>query len=253
MRKARRKAPLAALLVAALAPAAPQLAAQAPDDHAAHHPASASPSPAAPDRPPPASRPAGPSDGNGAGAAAGGSAASMGGGMEGMGAMMRPASPRLEPLYPFLMRFPDLTAEARLEVTRRAEREARAGLVALGLALEEARAAARAGDIEAGARAAVAAREAMAQIDGAQAAQRALQEGRPPREAALAWFRREMALVSPPARAESLSRASPWRHRVGIGTLVALASLLLVSFAVRVRRASKLLVRLTEPDEAADE
>ena len=168
--------------------------------------------------------------------------------------MMRPASPRPEPLYPFLMRFPDLTAAARLEVGTRAERDAQEGLAALGPALEEARDAARAGDVDAGERAALAAREALARIEGAQAAQRALQEGLAPREVALAWFRREMSLVPGAAgAADGLPRASPWRHRVGIGALAGVAAALLLSFAVRVRRASNLLERLTEPGEAAEE
>ena len=171
-----------------------------------------------------------------------------------MESMMRMATPPPEPLYPFLMRFPDLTDEARLEVAQRAEQEARAGLAALSSAVEAVRDAARVGDVEAGARAAAAAREAMAQIVGSQAALRALQEDRPPRAAALAWFRREMLLL--PAAAGTGGgppRASPWRHRAGIGALAALAAALLVSFAVRVRRASKLLARLAEPGEPGDE
>lgn len=177
--------------------------------------------------------------------------------MGGMEAMMRPASPPPEPLYPFLMRFPDLTAAARLEVAQRADRDAREGLAALERALEAARDAARMGDVEAGASAAVAAREAMDRIEGARAVQRALEQGRAPREVALAWFRREMSLVPGAAGAgvRDRPRASPWRHRLGIGALAAVAIVLLAGFAVRVRRASALVERLTksETDEVADE
>lgn len=237
MNAQRWQAPLLAFLAGALPLAILPAAGQTPDEHAAHHPA---PSPGA-------AEPAGP------GSTPEGGQGAMGSGMAGMESMMKMADPPPEPLYPFLMRFPDLTAEARLAVQERADREARAGLAALSLAAEAARSAAQAGDLEAAARAAVAVREAQAQVESAQAALRALQEGRPPREAALSWFRREMSLAGPGFdRAGGPSRASSWRHRVGIGALAAVAAGLAVSFAVRVRRASKLLARLSEQAESAD-
>ena len=245
MNAQRWRAPLLALLVGALPVAILPVAGQTPDKHAAHHSApSASEAPIAS---PEATEPAGP------GSTPEGGKGAMGSGMGGMESMMKMASPPPEPLYPFLMRFPDLTAEARVEVRERADRDARAGLAALSLTTEAARSAAQAGDLEAAARAAVAVREAQAQVESAQAALRALQEGRPPREAALAWFRREMSLTGPGLDlAGGYRRASPWRHRVGIGVLAAVATGFAVSFAVRVRRASNLLARLTERDEAVD-
>ena len=208
--------------------------AQSPDEHASHHPG-ATPT---------------------AGAMASGTNAAgapgMGGMMEGMGEMMKNmGKPPPKQLYPVLMALPELSPEQRMEVEHAAAERMQAGTKLMGHALDMLNAGAQSGDYAAMHEAMTGLREGVAELESGITARRALAEGRAPREVALAWFKREMSLTSPVARAESHSgRGLSVLHIFTMVLLVAFAFAMLAMYFFKMRRAAALFARI-EPDKAS--
>ncbi len=202
--------------------------AQKPGEHAGHHPGAATPA---------------------AGAMPGGPALA-GGMMEPMGEMMKGmGSPPPKQLYPALMALPELTPDNRREVEHAAAERMRAGTKLMGRALDTLHTGAQSGDYAAMHEATTRLREGVAQLESGIAARRALAEGRPPREVALAWFNREMSLTSPVSSAEAHGeRGLSSLHLLTMALLVGFAFAMLAMYFFKMRRAAALFGRI-EPDK----
>ncbi len=214
--------------------------AQSPDEHARHHPAAA-PAPAGGM---PAGAPA-PAGGMGAGGMPAG-----GGMMEQMGEMMKGmGKPPPKEIYPSLMALPELTPEKRAEVEQQSSLRMQAGASLLEQALVTLDAGAQSGDYASMHEATTRLREGIAQLESGIAARRALAEGRAPREVALAWFKREMSLVSPLlAEDQNSDRGVSFLHLFTMALLVAFAFAMLALYFFKMRRAAALFGRI-EPDK----
>lgn len=243
----------AVLLAVSLAPV-PAWTQTPEEDHAAHHPGAASPQAAmagtspAPSAPQP-STPA-PKGAGDMGAMAGmdGMMAASGGG-EGRAGCCGPAGPK--PFYPSMMDFPTLTPAAKARVQSEAMSRLGSGsqqITAGQAALHHAQAAHDA----AGALAALRdIRGGLALAQSGASALEALEQGQAPASAALAWFRREMAL--PDAHATDAMGGfrglSALHILVMILLVAALAGALWLQW-MRARRVGALAQRLTPGGEA---
>ncbi|MBY0514187.1 MAG: 2Fe-2S iron-sulfur cluster binding domain-containing protein [Gemmataceae bacterium] len=168
----------------------------------------------------------------------------MGGMMEGMGGMHGKAPPK--ELYPSLMSLPDLPPEKREEVRQQAQERMRSGTALMSEGLDQLSQAAEREDYAAMQQATARVREGLAQFESGLAAQRALAEGRAPRDVALQWFKQEMNLL-PPAGAESHRGVLglSWFHFVVMVLLIGFAAAMLWMYFHKMRRASQLLQDLT--------
>ena len=212
--------------------------AQSAAEHASHHPGTA----------PAAGTMAGGAPARemaGMGASAGG-----GGMMEEMGEMMKNmGKPPPKEFYPSLMVLPELTPEKRLEVEQQSSARMRAGTMLMSQALEALDVGAQTDNYAAMHEATRLLREGVAQFDSGIAARRALAEGRAPREVALTWFKRELSLASPVARAESPSgRGLSVLHLFTMVLLVGFAVAMFAMYFFKMRRAAALFGRI-EPDK----
>lgn len=216
--------------------------AQTPEEHASHHPGGTAPAAGAM----PAAPGAVPAMGEMAGAGESPTSDGMGG-MGDMGKMMEGmGKPPPKELYPSLMALPELSPEQRKQVEAQAAQRMHAGTVLIGQALDSLNAATLSNDYAAMHDAMTRLREGRAQLESGIAARRALAEGRAPREVALSWFKREMAL-SPPLTAsghrEVLGGAA--FHLTVIAILAAFAAAMIWLYFARMRRATDLLRSLT--------
>jgi hypothetical protein len=230
------------------------LRAQSADEHASHHPAAAGAG-ATPAMPGPASAMgAMPTAGGGPRAGGMGPPAGVGppGGMGDMGAMMKGmGAPPPKELYPSLMALPELTPGKRLQIEQQASERIHAGSMLMGQALDTLNAGTRSGDYAAMHEAMSRLREGTAQLESGIAARRALAEGRAPREVALAWFKREMSLVSPYVGADAHnSRGLSPLHLFTMALLIVFAATMLAMYFFKMRRASALFGRI-EPDKGS--
>ena len=174
------------------------------------------------------------------------------GGMGDMGEMMKAmGKPPPKELYPSLMALPELTPEKRQQVEQQAAERMHAGVKLMGQALDTLNAGTRSGDYAAMHEAMTRLREGTAQLESGIAARRALAEGRAPREVALAWFKREMSLVSPSAGADAHGgRGLSALHLFTMALLVVFAAAMLVMYFFKMRRASALFGRI-EPEKGS--
>ena len=199
--------------------------AQAPDEHAQHHPAPADAGAPAPMQlATPASSVAG---------------TSKGAGMMGMSG--QPA----RQLYPALMALPDLPPEQRAEIEREAYARMSAGASQMTAAVTDMTDAIARQDFavmqESTARMSAALRE----FESGLVAQRALAEGQAPRNIALRWFKREMSLADPIAvgQPHGVFGLSSF-HYLSMFLLAAFALLTSWMYVARNRRVSALLASL---------
>lgn len=190
------------------------------DPHAGHHP-DQSQSPPTPD-----SQPVAPPANTG--------------GMESMGMMGR--SPPKQ-LYPSLMELPAMSPEARQKATADAQARVNTGNAALAAAQADYHSAMLAGDFAAMSRAADRQREALAELQSGTAALRALAEGQPPRDVALAWFRGQMNLEQPSSHGELPGPpfGLSWLHVLSMA-MVGIFALTMLVFSIARRRRSLALV-----------
>ena len=209
----------------------PGLRAQAPDEHASHHPAAVA-----------AAMPAVGSSAT----PAGGTPAGAGGMMDQMGEMMKSmGQPPPKELYPSLMALPELTPEKRKQVEQQAAARMRSGTMLMGQALDSLNAGTQSGNHAAMQEAMARLREGAAQLESGIAARQALAEGRVPREVALAWFKREMGLASPVVGAESHGdRGLSVLHLFTMALLIAFALAMLAMYFFKMRRAAALFGRI---------
>ncbi|MBL4884887.1 MAG: 2Fe-2S iron-sulfur cluster binding domain-containing protein [Planctomycetaceae bacterium] len=192
----------------------------------------------------------GPPDGDGpqnAGPAGkgGGMMGGKGGGMmDGM--MKKMGAPKPKEMYSKLMDLPDLPLEERVQIEQEAHQRMLEGTALLSEGLDELSIAASNDDFASMQIATAKMREGLSRFESGLAANRALAEGKSPRNVALTWFKREMNLLPPAA-------APPGFHFFGMTLFHTLIMLLLVLFAAimiwmyffKMRRAAALLEKLT--------
>lgn len=210
-------------------------------DHGGHHPPQNANTQVSQPSPAPTSSP-------GVSTASPSASPSAGGMMEGgMEQMMERGGAAAKELYPSLMDLPSLTPERRAEIERLASERMEAGRAAMTAALERLSGASARGDYPAMQAATAEVREALAQYESGLAARRALAEGRPPRDVALQWFKRDMSLL-PAADSESatgpLGLPSRWFHYFIIAILSVFAASMIRMYYHKMRRAETLLGQL---------
>ena len=236
-RRAVRKALVVASACAVLVAA--QALSQTPDEHAQHHPAPGGASPA------PAASGAAPAM-DGMFAPGGGPPPGAGPGMmDQMGEMMKGmGKPPPKELYPSLMALPELSPEQRKQVEQQAGERMRAGALLMGQALDALNAGTQSGDYAAMHEEMTRLREGIAQLESGVAARRAVAEGRPPRDVALTWFKREMnlSLAAAPVANQPFGVA-PF-HFFTMVLLIAFALAMLAMYFFKMRRAAALFGRL---------
>jgi ferredoxin-NADP reductase len=212
------------------------VAAQTPQEHAQHHPATppaTTPAPAQPSMTMPGP-PAEPS--------------AQGGGMTGgarSGQLCCGGAPPPSPLYPAMMAMPELTPQRRTELEQQAGERMVAGSAMMSDAFGRLTAATQSGDAAAMQEANALVREGLGQFESGLALRRALAESRAPRDIALEWFRGEMNLVPltdspPPHGLFGLS----WFHYIVMLILTAFAVSMVGMYFRKMRRAETLVARL---------
>ena len=199
-----------------------------PEEHAKHHPA-----PAGVPQSPPATS-------TGAGAMSG-----MADMMQGMG-----TTPPKE-LYPRLIGLPALSPEQLAELQRDAHARMESGTRAVSDALQVLQEAAARNDYAAMQDAVGRMREGLARFDSGLAAHRAAAAGASPQQIALEWFKRELSLpMHAPPMTHGWLGWSLWHWAVMV-LLSAFAVVMVLMYVVKMRRATALLARLTEPPPGA--
>ena len=159
-------------------------------------------------------------------------------------------APPPSPLYPSLMAVPELGPERRLDLQRQAADRMSGGAAMMADAFAALSAAAQSADRVAMEQANLRVHEGLTQFESGLALRRALEEGRAPRDVALAWFRSEMNLVAltngpPPHGLFGLS----WFHYVVMGLLVMFVVTSAAMSFGRMRRAEALVARLAGGQE----
>lgn len=218
---------------------------QTPDEHAAHHPGQDKGGAAGM---PPGGMPKGKDgaagmapDGKDAGKDGG-----MGGGMEGMmdGMMKKMGVPPPKDIYPSLIGLPELTTEQREQLSSQAQERMRSGVALLSVGLDRLAKATEAEDYAAMQEATGQVREALARFESGVAAQRALGEGKPPRQVAMQWFKSEMSLQPPQGVEIRGSYGLSILHYFTMALLIAFAVAMLAMYYFKMRRAAALFGRL---------
>ncbi len=221
------------------------LRAQSPDEHASHHPGQAGGAMPAAGAMTAAS---GAAPGMGAMPATGGSPASRGPGggmMEGMGEMMKEmgGGAKTRELYPSLMDLPDLPLAKRLEIERQAGERMQFGVTLMNESLDyllQATDKQNYAEMQAGT---ASLREGLARFESGLAAQRALAEGKAPRNVALTWFKREMNLL-PLATAGPGAPHVTLFHFFTMALLIAFTLAMVAMYFFKMRRAASLFGRI---------
>ena len=222
---------VAAALGATLAQADP------PVDHAAHHTGGGAPPPPPPPAPSEtAPMPPGPAPGMGAAAPAAG----------GCGGMMGCMGGGAKPFYPALMDMPSLTPEARKFIEAEAAKRLGAGSEAITTGQAPLHHALSANDPAAMQQALAGLREGVLLAESGAAALQAANEGQPPRQIALTWFKEQLSV---PAENGMAISGGPWGlswfHLTTMAFLIAfLLGAVLIHYA-RLRRIDGLVQRLT--------
>lgn len=218
--RATRSRLMAAVLMVLLV--APTLRAQvSPEEHAKHHPQGG-----APQQP-------------------GGTQSVAPGGMEGMMEGMLGKPPK--ELYPRLMELPSLTPEQREEMQRAAHERMESGTKMMAEAMDILLTRAGVNDYAAMQDAMNRLREGAARFDSGLSTHRAIAEGRSPQDVGLQWFKGQMNLAEPPVTGRHGWLDWSVEHWIVMMGLAAFAVVMVGMYFVKMRRATALLRRLTEP------
>lgn len=206
---------------------APTLRAQvSPEEHAKHHPQGSTPQQ-------PSGTPSGAS-----------------GGMEGMMEGMHGGTPPKE-LYPRLMELPSLTPEQKEELQRAAHERMESGTKMMGEAMDILLTRAGLNDYAAMQGALNRLREGAARFDSGLSTHRAIAEGQSPQQVGLQWFKHQMNLPEP-----QMPEPHGWLgwslgHWLIMVLLAGFGLAVVGMYFLKMRRASSLLRRLTEPPAGA--
>ena len=233
------------------------LRAQSPEEHASHHPGQAGG--AMPAATPgsaggmggmsaagggPGSGRMGPPAGVGPPGGAGGMGGMMGGGMGGM--MEKMGAPKPKDFYPTLMDLPDLPLTKRLEVGQQAGERMQSGVALMNEGLEYLLQATEQQNYSAMQAGTANLREGLARFESGLAAQRALAEGKAPRNVALTWFKRDMNLLPlPGTEPRALLGVTPF-HLFTMALLIVFALAMVAMYFFKMRRAAALFGRIED-------
>jgi len=168
-------------------------------------------------------------------------------GMSGMEEMMRGmGAPPPKELYPTLMSLADLPPDKRALVQQQAGERMSAGVSLMSRGYDALHAAALTNNFAAMEDALAIVREGLAQFDSGLAAQRALAEGKAPRDVALQWFKHEMNLLPSVEgqRGFRLWGMTPFHTAIMVSLLLFAAAMIGMYF-FKMRRAASLLQSLT--------
>lgn len=178
--------------------------------------------------------------------------ASSQGGMAGMESMMEGmlGKPPKE-LYPRLMELPALTAEQREELQRAAHERMESGTKMMGEAMDVLLTRAGLNDYAAMQDALNRLREGAARFDSGLSTHRAIAEGKSPQQVGLQWFTQQLNL--PESQSSDQHGWLGWSlgHWVIMVLLAGFGLAVIGMYFVKMRRASSLLRRLTEPPVGA--
>ena len=209
------------------------LRAQSPDEHASHHPSQAQQPTTAPGG-------MGPPAGVGPPGGAGG----MGGMMEGMGEMMKNmGAAKPKDFYPALMDLPDLPLAKRLEIEQQAVERMHSGVALMNESLDHLLQATEQQNYTAMQAGTASLREGLVRFESGLAAQRALAEGKAPRNVALTWFKRDMNLLPLPG-ADKKHTGLDVYHWFVMVFLIAFALAMVAMYFFKMRRAAALFGRI---------
>lgn len=152
--------------------------------------------------------------------------------------------PRKE-LYPSLMALPDLPPDRQAEVESAAQERMQSGTQLIAEGLDQLRANPM-GDYARLQHATSMIQEGASRFDSGLAARRAIAEGRSAQQVALQWFKQEMNLLERTAATASTGLLGyTWFHFSIMLSLVLFAVAMLWMYALKIRRASRLLQNLT--------
>jgi hypothetical protein len=166
----------------------------------------------------------------------------MGGGMAGM--MEKMGAPKPKDFYPTLMDLPDLPLTKRLEVEQQAGERMQSGVAMMNESLDYLLQATEQQNYTAMQTGTANLREGLARFESGLAAQRALAEGKAPRNVALTWFKRDMNLLPlPGAEPRTLLGVTPF-HLFTMALLVAFALAMVAMYFFKMRRAAALFGRI---------
>ena len=159
-----------------------------------------------------------------------------------------------KPYYASLMEWPVLTDAARRAVRPQALQRLNSGMVALSAQQTRIHHAMALDDFTATTDAIAGARESLALAESGSGVLKGLAEGRPPRELALNWFKRETAITGDKQVAAQGDLAGlSWWHVIAMAVLAAALVAALISWRARRRRVASLVERLTSgPPSVAD-
>ena len=209
-----------------------------PEEHASHHPpAGGAPGPAAPQ-----------SGGMGgmmdmmAGMMGGGAGGGMGGMMSCMG------GPQKKELYPSLISLPEFSPEAKEKVKTEGDQRFREGAFLLSSGTRELSSAIEEPDTARQEQSLRTIREALSLMESGLSTKKLLDEGKPPREVALSWFKKEMNLaVEVPAHPHAGPFGFSLLHLFTMALLFTGSALGFHAYVSRMNRARVLLENLTAP------
>lgn len=172
-------------------------------------------------------------------------------GMSGMEGMMQEmmrgmGAPPPKELYPALMSLPDLPPEKRTLVQQQAAERMSAGVGSMSRGFDTLHQAALTNNFAAMEDALAIVRKGLAQFDSGLAAQRALADGKAPRDVALRWFKHEMNLLPPVEEQHGfrLWGMTPF-HIAIMASLILFAAAMIGMYFFKMRRAASLLQSLT--------
>jgi ferredoxin-NADP reductase len=144
------------------------------------------------------------------------------------------------------MALPDLPPEKRDEVQRAASERMQSGTTLLRDGLDQLLRAASTDDSITMQDAIAKLREGLARFDSGLAAHRTIADGKPPRDVALQWFKREMHLAAPAGAHRTTGPLGlSWFHIWVMLLLLVFAGTMLWIYFLKMRRASRLLLALT--------
>lgn len=186
------------------------------------------------------------------GSSKGGMGSMMGGGMGNMmGKMMeKMGAPKPKDLYPSLMSLPDLPAEERQEIDRKAHNRMKSGAELMTAGLKSLSEAAPSDNFDNMQKSLFIVREGLSQFDSGLAAHRAIAEGKAPRKIALKWFKKEMGLIPPTASKEPGGVfGMSWFHFSVMFLLTAFSLCMIVMYFFKMRRAEQLLQKIASASD----
>jgi hypothetical protein len=166
------------------------------------------------------------------------------GGMGDMGAMMKNmGAPKPKDFYPTLMDLPDLPLDKRAEVEQQAGERMQSGVALMNESLDYLLQAASAQDYTAMQEGTASLREGLARFESGLAAQRALAEGKAPRNVALTWFKRDMNLLPLPGAGTKHTGLDVYHWFVMV-LLIVFALAMVAMYFFKMRRAAALFGRI---------